>query len=104
MDIHLTGRPQIPRTSNQWLDRLPISLALCAGRLVERGAQPLGELDGVVIGPEMHEEQPRLLVQHVAVVGGYVDAVARNALITGFTSSPVRTKSPVIAALPPPVG
>ena len=29
---------------------------------------------------------------------------ARNALITGLTSSPVRTKSPVIAALPPPVG
>src|SRR5258705_184983 len=29
---------------------------------------------------------------------------ARNALITGFTSSLVRTKSPVMAALPPPVG
>src|SRR6266478_8783561 len=29
---------------------------------------------------------------------------ARIALITGFTSSPVRTKSPVIAVLPPPVG
>src|ERR1044071_264849 len=29
---------------------------------------------------------------------------ARNSLITGLTSSPVSTKSPVIAALPPPVG
>ena len=28
----------------------------------------------------------------------------RSALITGLTSSPVSTKSPVIAALPPPVG
>ena len=28
----------------------------------------------------------------------------RSALITGFTSSPVSTKSPVMAALPPPVG
>src|SRR5262249_9905764 len=28
----------------------------------------------------------------------------RSALITGFTSSAVRTKSPVMAALPPPVG
>ena len=27
-----------------------------------------------------------------------------SALITGFTSSAVSTKSPVIAALPPPVG
>src|SRR5262249_35663158 len=28
----------------------------------------------------------------------------RKVLMTGFTSSPVRTKSPVMAALPPPVG
>jgi hypothetical protein len=27
----------------------------------------------------------------------------RSALTTGFTSSPVSTKSPVMAALPPPV-
>jgi len=31
--------------------------------LVERGAQPLGELDRIVIDPEMQKEQPRLLVQ-----------------------------------------
>ena len=30
--------------------------------------------------------------------------LARSALITGFTSSAISTKSPVIAALPPPVG
>ncbi len=30
--------------------------------------------------------------------------LSRNARITGFTSFPIRTKSPVIAALPAPVG
>ena len=74
------------------------------GGLVERRAQALRELHRVVVGPEMHEEQARLLVQHVAVQGGDLDAVARSARMTGFTSSAVSTKSPVIAALPPPVG
>src|SRR5689334_8022252 len=43
--------------------------------LIKRGADPLGELHGVVVRPEMHEVQARLLVQHVAVQGGDLDAV-----------------------------
>src|SRR5262249_27714511 len=49
--------------------------ALRARRLVEGGAQSLGKLYGVVIGPEVHEEQPRLLVEHVAVDRRHLDAV-----------------------------
>src|SRR5262249_18323450 len=49
--------------------------ALRTCRLVEGGAQPLGELQRVVIGPEMQEDDSRLLRQHVAVNGGYVDAL-----------------------------
>src|SRR5690348_352293 len=35
--------------------------------LVERGAQSLGQLLCVVMGPKMHEEQARLVVEHVIV-------------------------------------
>ena len=35
----------------------------------------------------MHEEEPRLFLQHVTVERGHLDAVARSALMTGFTSS-----------------
>src|SRR5262249_27115116 len=48
------------------------------------GAQTLGELDGVVIGPEMHEEQPRLLIQHVAVQRRHLDAVRPQRLDYGI--------------------
>src|SRR3954447_3446809 len=41
--------------------------AFRAGRLIERRTQPLGELDRVVVRPEVHEDQPRLFGQHVAV-------------------------------------
>ena len=51
------------------------SSALRARGLVECGAQSLGELDGVVIGPEVHEDEPRLLGEHVAVHRGHLDAV-----------------------------
>ena len=49
--------------------------ALGARGLVERGAQSLGELQCIVIGPEMQEEQPRLLIQHVAVDRRDIDAI-----------------------------
>ena len=64
-------------------------LAFCAGGLVECRAKPSGQFQRIVIGPEVEEEQPRLLVQHVAVHGGYVDAVCtqcsdhRIHLVTG---------------------
>src|SRR5882757_1003485 len=60
------------------------TLDLRARRLVERGAQSPGKLQCVVIGPEMKEEQPRLLVQHVAVDCGHVDAVRPQCLDDGI--------------------
>src|ERR1700745_1619781 len=42
-----------------------IASALCQVHFVERGAQSLGELQRVVVCPEMHEEEPRLVVEHV---------------------------------------
>src|SRR6266581_725804 len=56
------------------------ALALGARGLVERGAQSLGELQGVINRPEMQEEQSRLLVQHVAVDRRHVDAVRSQLL------------------------
>ena len=37
--------------------------------------QPLGELVGIVDAPEVHEEQPRLVGQHMVVDGRHLDAV-----------------------------
>src|SRR5207245_116098 len=36
--------------------------------------------NGVVVGPEVHEEQPRLLIQHVAMKSSYLDAVGTERL------------------------
>src|SRR5262245_26053028 len=43
--------------------------------LVQRGTQTSGEFDGVVVGPEMHEEKPRLFGQHMAMYRGDLDPV-----------------------------
>src|SRR6266511_517952 len=45
-------------------------LALRARGLVECGAQSLGKLQRVVVCPEVQEDEPRLLGQHVAVDRG----------------------------------
>ena len=37
------------------------------GHLVERGTDAFGEFDRIVVRPKMHEEQARLLVEHVAM-------------------------------------
>src|SRR3974390_1177946 len=63
---------------------LSVSSALRACGLVKRGAQLSSKLQCVVIGPEMHEEQPRLLVEHVAVKGRHLDAVRAQSLDDGF--------------------
>jgi hypothetical protein len=39
--------------------------------LIERQLQPFGQLPDIVIRPEMHEEQPGLIVEHVIVHGGH---------------------------------
>jgi hypothetical protein len=49
--------------------------ALRARGLVERGPQSLGELHGVVVGPEVHEDETGLLGEHVAVDRRHLDAV-----------------------------
>jgi hypothetical protein len=46
----------------------------------------------------VHEKEARLLVEHVAVDGRYLDTVFAQRAIIAFTSSAVTTKSPVIAA------
>src|SRR5438132_1635884 len=42
---------------------------------VQRGAQPLRQLEGVVVRPVMHEEEVRAVGQHMAVEGRDGDAV-----------------------------
>src|SRR4029078_1902923 len=51
------------------------ALALRARRLVQRSAQSASQLQGVIGRPEMHENETRLLGQHVAVNGRHFDAV-----------------------------
>jgi len=41
--------------------------ALCDIDLCERGLQPLGKLLRIVIGPEVHEVEMRLVIEHVIV-------------------------------------
>src|SRR5262249_46471066 len=64
-----------PQSCGPALKSLGRRSALRARRLVEGGAQSLGKLHGVVIGPEVHEEQPRLLVEHVAMDRRHLDAI-----------------------------
>ena len=40
------------------------TLTLAAGRFIEGGAQAFCEFHGIVIGPEMLDEQPRLFFMH----------------------------------------
>ena len=42
---------------------------------IDRRAQSARQLFGFIVRPEMQEEQARLLVQHMAVHGRYLDAV-----------------------------
>src|SRR5262249_35061936 len=51
-----------------------------ARRLIQRLAQPLRQLQGVVVRPEVHEEQPGLLGQHVAVDRRDLDPVRPQGL------------------------
>src|SRR5919199_2494326 len=53
---------------------------LCAG-LIQGSAQALGELGGIIIAPEVQEEEPRFLGEGMAVQGSDVDAM----LLEGLT-------------------
>src|SRR5262245_4504159 len=52
--------------------------------LVERGAQSPGKLEGIVIGPEVQEDQARVLGQHVTMDRGDLDAVRPQGLDHGI--------------------
>src|ERR1700730_4202349 len=60
--------------------RQPVFLALLDINLVESGAQTLRQLLRVIIRPEMHEKEPRLLVEHVAMQCSHLDTVPKKFL------------------------
>src|SRR5215207_5446957 len=55
--------------------QLGSSSALGAGGLVKRRAQCAGELERVIMRPEMHKNQAWLLAQHMTVNRGHLDTV-----------------------------
>src|SRR5437762_13662739 len=55
-------------------------LAFLGINLVESGAQTLRQLLRVVICPEMHEKEPRLLVEHMAMQCRHLDPVPKELL------------------------
>src|SRR4029453_17735281 len=68
-----------PFIAASWRYKSSAKLSRSRGRLpdiglVEGGPQARGELEGIVIGPEMHEEEARLLGEHVTVQGGVLCA------------------------------
>jgi hypothetical protein len=74
-----TSRAVVPQRGSPtaWLRDASV---LDARSLVERGAQSSGKLERIVIGLEVHEDQARLLVQHVAVDRRDLDAVRPQGL------------------------
>jgi hypothetical protein len=56
---------------------------VCDVDLVEGSTENLCQFLRIIGGPEMHEEEPRLIVQHVIMQGGYLDAVRARARNTG---------------------
>ncbi len=68
------GGPKINRHPQCAFERAGESAPSACG-FVEGGAQASREFLGIVIGPEVKKENPRLLRQHVAVNRGHFDAV-----------------------------
>src|SRR6185312_4715564 len=50
-------------------------LALLRVGFVKSCPQPFGKFNRIIIGPEMHEKQPWLFFEHVAVYSRYRDAI-----------------------------
>src|ERR1700737_185546 len=69
-----------PGGSTPLESEVSLGSALRASSLVERGAQSACKLQRVIIGPEVHEEKPRLLVEHVAMKRRHLDAVRTQSL------------------------
>ena len=80
-EFECSGHPLIPCDQCHWAACLrpngAMMSALIVGvrHLVQGGAQSLSKFDGIVVGPEMHEEEARLLVQHMAVQRCDLDVV-----------------------------
>src|SRR5207249_12169579 len=62
---------------------LPLLLRLDAVGLLERGLQALSELRRVVVGPEVHVEEPRRVHEPMVVDRGDDDAVLLERLVDG---------------------
>jgi len=52
----------------------------------------------------MHVEEPRLIVEHVVVKRRDFDSVVTQSFDLGVDLFADKTKSPVVAGFPPPVG
>src|SRR5437899_7795564 len=52
--------------------------------LVECCTKPLRQLYGIIVGPEVHEKQPWLLVQHVTVQCGGLNPIFSQRLDDGI--------------------
>src|SRR5215208_2823281 len=79
-----TIRPPSKRASTGWCvtarSASQTPSALCARGLIKSCAQALSELERIVVRPEMHENQPGLLSQHVTVDCRHLDAVLSESL------------------------
>jgi hypothetical protein len=71
---------------------------LRVGHLIERCAYALGELQRLVVAQKCMKNSMWLWSAVTSI------PFARKARLTGLTSIDARTKSPVIVALPSPVG
>src|SRR5436190_19699815 len=59
-------------------------LRLAGVGLIQRRSKSFRQLHHVIVRPEVHEEQPRLLVEHVAVNGRNGDAILAQCLDDGI--------------------
>ena len=98
-----TGSRRARRGSPPEGSPTPARSALRDIDLRKRRLQPLGKLLRVIIGPEVHEVEVRLIVEHVVVDRRNLDPVLTQRPQDRVYFLAIRTKSPVIAALPPPV-
>src|ERR1041384_7186316 len=62
--------------------------------LIQCGAQALCQFRDVVIGPEVHEKQARLLLQHVTVESGYLNSILSQRFDYGIDLTPQEHKIP----------
>lgn len=58
----------------------PSSGAVLHVGAIERRPQSLGKLLCIIIGPEVHEEKVRRIIDHVTVQRGYLDTVIAHRL------------------------